>query len=51
MPQAGEPDMVSFARINPTPLTTHDRPGRTLTVTDQRGGQNMGMGSVPRFPG
>jgi YD repeat-containing protein len=29
--------MVSFARINPTPLTTYDRLGRTLTSTDQRG--------------
>ena len=37
MPQAGKPDMVSFARINPTPITAHDRLGRALTVTDQRG--------------
>jgi len=29
--------MVSFARINPTPLTAPDRLGRTLTVTDHRG--------------
>jgi hypothetical protein len=29
--------MVSFARINPAPLTTHGRLGRTLTSTDQRG--------------
>ena len=28
--------MVSFARINPMPLTAYDRLGRALTVTDQR---------------
>jgi hypothetical protein len=45
--------MVSFARINPTPLTTCDRLGRTLIVTDQRGVDERGrnLGSVPRFSG
>jgi hypothetical protein len=33
--------MLSFARINPTPLTTYDRPGRTLKGKKQ---------NVPFFP-
>jgi len=35
VPQAGKPDMVSFARINPTPLTTFDRPGNPAAGRDR----------------
>jgi hypothetical protein len=42
--------MVSFARINPSPLTTYDRLGNPAALaTRPRGGNGENMGSVPRF--